>query len=377
MKNLIFILSILFFSCSTPPERSEAFVIEYEKTPDANFFEIFDFANARLVCPGARDSIYLSHKLVMAFGKDFIAALDKAQEQVFLFDMQGNFLRRIGMPGNGPGEYNRPSYIQIDQDDQALDVRCNDGLTVMSYGLDGSFARSFEPPVDANSFARVNSDLYYFYSGHENPNLDFRLHRCNTTTVLDSYLPLKSKAFELSEQSFFSSGNEGFFREPFIPEVYQYDSEGIRAFLRVDFGDAGITKEMLENVQDPYVFFSGIMDKGFSTIVSVFKGTDLAVLSTNHQSNQGRDQTYIVVNTSEKTTVKSVFSNLYDVFVEEDIFRAELVHVDSDEQAFFLIDSGFLEKLMDASIIQLPDNSCFEYNENPFLVVVPIGVTAP
>jgi hypothetical protein len=372
MKNLFFILSILFFSCSTPPERSEAFVIEYETTPDADFFEIFDFTNASLLCLGAGDDIYLGYNLEMAFGEDVIVALDKAQDQVFLFDMQGNFLRLIGMSGNGPGEYNRPRFIQIDQEERAIDVLCNDGRTVMTYGLDGRFIRSFEPPVNARSFARVNSNLYYFYSGHDNPNSDFRLHSSDTDMVLDSYLPLTSKAFELEEQSFYAVGNEGFFREAFIPEVYLYDSEGIHAFLRVDFGEAGITKDMLANVQDPFVFFSRIMDKGFATIVSAFKGKDLAVLTTNHQSNRGRDLTYIVVNTSENKTVKSVFSNLYDVFVEEDIFRAELVHVDSNDQAFFLIDSGFLEKLMDASIIQLPVNSCFEYNENPFLVVVPV-----
>ncbi len=380
MKNVIFILSILLFSCASPPEPSDAFfVIEYEKTSEADFFEIFDFANARLVCLGAGDDIYLGYNLEMAFGKDFILALDKAQDQVFLFDMQGNFLRLIGMPGNGPGEYNRPSYIQIDQEEQAIDVLCNNGRTVMTYGLDGSYTRSFEPPVLANGFARVNSNLYYFYSGYDIPDSDsdYRLHRCNTDKVLDSYLPLKSKAFDPGGQNFFSSGNEGLFCEALIPEVYQYDAEGIRDFLRIDFGDASITRQMLEDVQDPFVFFSRIMDNGFAFIISAFKGADLAVLSTSHQSNQGRDQTYIVVNTSDNTIAKSVFTNLYDVFEEEDIFNAELVHVDSNEQAFFLVDPGFLQKLIDASIIQLPDNSCFEYNENPFLVVAPIGVKTP
>lgn len=49
--------------------------------------------------------------------KNNIFVLDSEEKMIFLFNEEGKFLKKIGRPGQGPGEFGRPSSIYIDSKD--------------------------------------------------------------------------------------------------------------------------------------------------------------------------------------------------------------------------------------------------------------------
>ncbi len=59
----------------------------------------------------------------------FILVSDFMKNSVFLYSPDGDFIRRIGGPGNGPGEFTRPSGIAFYPDGSFL-VHDSDGLTL-------------------------------------------------------------------------------------------------------------------------------------------------------------------------------------------------------------------------------------------------------
>lgn len=69
----------------------------------------------------------------------YVATVD----QVKLFDSDGRFIRNIGAPGNGPGEYNVVGDIAVDRTDNSLFLINILGRKVMHFGLDGNFINDF------------------------------------------------------------------------------------------------------------------------------------------------------------------------------------------------------------------------------------------
>ena len=67
---------------------------------------------------------------------------DEAQQRIFIFDKQGEFLSKWGVSGTGDGEFDRPAGIAFDRDENLLVV---DGLNnrVQRYTKDGSFLGSW------------------------------------------------------------------------------------------------------------------------------------------------------------------------------------------------------------------------------------------
>lgn len=64
-------------------------------------------------------------------------------DQVRLFDTDGRFVRNIGAPGNGPGEYNVVGDIAVDRSDNSLFLINILGRKVMHFGIDGALINDF------------------------------------------------------------------------------------------------------------------------------------------------------------------------------------------------------------------------------------------
>ncbi|MFC1556297.1 6-bladed beta-propeller [candidate division KSB1 bacterium] len=99
----LILLIFLIVNCSTPGnDVSEPEVVTYS-------YETFVEADYTFLDEG------LHHPIMMKqLTDDNLAVLDKGNSCVYMFSESGEFIRKIGKRGNGPGELGRPYWMDID-----------------------------------------------------------------------------------------------------------------------------------------------------------------------------------------------------------------------------------------------------------------------
>lgn len=123
MKNkIIVVFAILFLlPCISkslcqedPAKRWKEWLNEFPLPEDAIELELrFSFPSEELELGG----IYLANVLRMSKDKDGNIYLgDLKLHQVFVFDSQGKFIRKVGRPGEGPGDFFLPAVIMTSND---------------------------------------------------------------------------------------------------------------------------------------------------------------------------------------------------------------------------------------------------------------------
>ena len=89
---------------------------------------------------GEREYTFSSIAGVDADGEGNVYVLDDADALVKVFDGHGNFLRAIGRKGQGPGETERPEFVEITPQDEVF-VYDYASFRVVFYSRDGVFLR--------------------------------------------------------------------------------------------------------------------------------------------------------------------------------------------------------------------------------------------
>lgn len=67
---------------------------------------------------------------------------DQKHKQIFMFDKKGNFIKRIGRAGQGPGEFGNPFCMTTTSD--SIIVADNNNRRIQYYDFDGNFIRQFK-----------------------------------------------------------------------------------------------------------------------------------------------------------------------------------------------------------------------------------------
>ncbi len=153
--NLLVISSaaLLMASCGTKSSgggESVEIVFDYDKNYPQSELTLSDVADVEYIQIGTADDFLMSGS-VNAKGKETYVSdnfiLKKDMNQLYMFDRQGNPIRKIGRQGNGPGEYN---YLQtfVGVDEAADEVFIHGGQQkILVYGLDGTFKRALEMEI--------------------------------------------------------------------------------------------------------------------------------------------------------------------------------------------------------------------------------------
>lgn len=82
---------------------------------------------------------------------------------LFLFDLNGKFIRKIGKTGKGPGEYLQITCIQFDEENNQILVKSSGKEKIIRYSMDGSFSEGISIGRDTyfgfyNSFVFSHTD---------------------------------------------------------------------------------------------------------------------------------------------------------------------------------------------------------------------------
>jgi len=352
-------------------EKSKTFVIDYHTGKKIHFEDYFELEKMTYVFFDDDNSLFLSDDLQLEFTGKYFFILDKGYAQLYRFDNNGALINKIGRSGQGPAEYYNPGFFSVDTQNEAVDILSDNGSTIMTFNFEGDYLKKFSTPFIVTSFDRLNSNLYFYYSGYFNSPNFHRLHRADTIQILESYLPLKTQAFDMIEMNFTPKADYGYFRETFFPSVYKYDKNGIEEFLKLDFGNYEITKEELERVSDPFEFFEKIGSDGFCSTVSLRAGNDFFCVVTLKQGSGGTRVSHFYVNIAD-STYKRVISNASQEATNDFFSQLRPVHIDLEGSVWFLTNpldlKSFLESRTELSLGYAIPEDYF----NPLLIVLPL-----
>lgn len=371
---IILVIGLFLQSCNQNYKTqtdADSILIDYHTKSIIGFEKFFDFSNSSLIILGGIDSIILSSRLEVIVAENDIFILDALSKQLFRFDSNGQFSNFVGRPGSGPGEYNNATFFQVDGKTETVDVLCNSGSTIKTYGYEGEYLKSFVTPIIATSFARINNNKYFFYTGYYGCPEHYRLHLADTTKILKSFLQLKTLAFDAIEPNFSSFGESGYFRELFLPSVYLYNENGIQEVFRFNFGGFEVSGKQLQQVKDPVDFLNESLQRGFCSTIGAFKGQNWACVLITQQEKEIAKLSHFYINLSDSSYFK-VVNNRRDAIFESFFYNFRLIHIDSSDYAYFLIDPLELNEFFNSH----KTNLRFHYDSqkrNPALLKVPLS----
>lgn len=160
------VIVLLGVSCADPkpsPQNSSCIVIDLDQLVQADslkFSQMFDSAWIIPLDTAVQAIIGEIRKVTIEDG--FIFILDASiAKTVYMFDRQGNFIRKIGNPGNGRGEYISPVDIAVDKANKRIFVldRRVQRIHIYNY-MTGEHLSSIAIPFFSNNLLYYQNALY-------------------------------------------------------------------------------------------------------------------------------------------------------------------------------------------------------------------------
>lgn len=377
MRNLTLLLiagllCIAMVNCKEPAKlntnRSFEISLSTNKTPEVEFTSFFDFDSITLIQLEYNDSLILSNDLFISMQSESIVVYDAMTTQLYHFDSNGKFVNRIASAGASYNEYANVQDVQVDTCAQTIDVLCSSGNTIKTFDFNGNFIRDFKTPVNAGSFAKVKDNLYFLYSGFSQSVNNYRVHLCDTQKVIKSFLPLKTRAFDFTERNFKQHGEIGYFRELLMPNIFKYDSTGVKGYIEIDFGKGTITEGDLEKVNDPFSFFEKVSNKGFYSTFDFDQNNNIAVIRTEYQKGGDMHVFDLFVDLTDQTTTKVIPDNSG---IGELMSAMTLIGISNNNTLYYSASPILLKNLLSKDIEGIPE-PIFAPLGNPIIFTAPL-----
>lgn len=184
---------------------------------------------------------------------DKIFILDSRPKSILVFDLEGSFIKRIGSPGNGPGEYNYITDFDILEGELSLiDMVLK---KIITYDLNGNLIQDLKLPSGLNcmKLAKIDNGDFLVQLLPPPGSSGYALAQINRKgEVVDKYLRSTSVHFRwnLSNSNEFFRASDGSIR--FIPGygkvIYTYHNGKIEPFIEVNPSEEVMSHEQFKKV---------------------------------------------------------------------------------------------------------------------------------
>ena len=159
---------------------------------------------------------------------DTLFVLDKLQNEVFMFDMMGRFLKRLDKHGEGPDEFISPMDMKVNRFTGNLEILSVEG-NIMIYKNDFSefIGRIKLPTHHVHSYHHVSPDVYALYFDNR------KVHSLNFYSVSEnrivgsawSPLPAFCMTGFLAMDPFFVHGDELYLYQGYDGNIFRLNEE--------------------------------------------------------------------------------------------------------------------------------------------------------
>ena len=313
---------ILFFSCSvnsgqTIERKEKGLVIDLDNTKintEDYFLYSSIYKNTKTIVLETNESSIIGIMKKMRVYDPYIIVLDSySAKSVFIFDMNGHFIRKIGQVGSGPGEYIQPSDFAVDKEGKViyvLDSRLN---KINKYDLtNGKFIHSiqFEKDVRSYNIEFVGGKLFadaYFYK-HSDSNYLIRIVQEPSGKIDGHFLNVKEYGKGISNISnvhnnvfYLRENGNAAFVQPLMDQIIEISNESVFSVFEIKSKDV-LTSEIIskEIEKDPnfkmlnfinynkYFHLCDFVEYGNHIQFNYQIGTQLKMILYNKQSHEVR-----------------------------------------------------------------------------------------
>jgi len=155
MKNvrLLCLLLVLLYSCNSNKQRfnDNTFTIDFKLEQNSMCSDILETVFLKLE---TNEDCFIDKTIVqLEFASDKLFVLTGGVRDIFVFDLSGRFIARIGAKGRGPGEYIVPMSFSIDYQRDVISVVDMGQQKIVNYDLnDFSFVSEWKINYDSSCF---------------------------------------------------------------------------------------------------------------------------------------------------------------------------------------------------------------------------------
>jgi hypothetical protein len=259
-------------------ERLNITKITINKIPELKILSYSDlFDSIRLIKLETKKESLIGRIDKILFYNNFYLILDMVQSKaVFQFDDEGNFLRKIGQKGKGPGEFLEPYDIAIDQFSNKIIIYS--GRKLLFYDFQGNYIEEIKLDYGLRSFSVLDKDIfaYYFdYKKGENPKTSkFNLLLVNKKgKILNRAFDAKENIYpSLGSRSFFNVSNDKLLVSPSYSNIlYRVDIESIIPNYCIDFDKYTIPREFVLSSKSDIIFYKELKKSNYAFLRDFFE----------------------------------------------------------------------------------------------------------
>lgn len=228
------------------------------------------FSKAKVIVLETTPKSLIGRISKMVTSDSLLFLLDKTAKELILFDKEGNFVRRVGQVGKGPGEFASISDFTVDLDNRMIYVLDQTTQRILQYDFGGHFVASIQ--LDGSRVRSFNLQyckgvLYCdaFFAKHSEQN--YLLRKIDFQTGIEQERLLNVRYNKNWEHLFFL-GSEPFHSESFdVPKyiplfsdtVFSIEQAQLKPYLVLKSKDL-ITSDLLASLGgDPDETFLKLM----------------------------------------------------------------------------------------------------------------------
>gem|GEM_PF-5057403 len=354
---------------------SNAIVINLEDVLDNELCIISDLAyDVKIIPLETTESSIVGDIEQLVFGNQFVYLLDRINNNVLIFDINGSFVKNIAR-GSGPGEVDRVIDIMFNKYDNHLYIYHHSGINV--YSEDGTFW-GYKPflslvtdimPTNHGGYLAVASEM-------QNGSGKYSFYEIDSTFDIKRYLivdPVFKPEWGISHYIQYSAENnqELLISRPFDNRIFSYhsDDNSIHIKYNFDFGSKALDCSSMSNSIDYETLFKLLEDNSKYSFSGSFFETDNYVCAYLRKGEIYISELFYNKHT---TKIRCGYSRYVDIpnsgFVTG-VYDNHFVKVLTPES--FCNDSVFLSRIKNSSLIISEDKEKLlssSFDDNPLLV---------
>lgn len=249
----ILILIVLLPSCRESRQKAVTpaeIVAKVDVSESDKGFDVCQIANLEKVIPLETVGDALIGEIdKLEMDDSHIVILDKRMRTVWLFGIDGKFIRKIGRLGNGPKEYVSLDDMCFDKENGTVWIWDRVKQVMLEYDLTGELLKEVATGFSSNVFAKTNEGFWLYYSYLKNPDN-------NSLILVNEEMDHLVKGFFATKETFPVSLSSGFtswagkeyFYFPLSNVLYSLDGTEARPYIEFDFGERTLPYSKIVNM---------------------------------------------------------------------------------------------------------------------------------
>lgn len=368
----ILIVFLLLTSCNEvniDDNNIEIIKVEHSDAEIINHIDFFENVEYTILETSQNSIIHNIDRLY--FFEDEIFILDKKQKTIFVFALDGRYIRKIGRIGRGPEEHMQIGDFSIDEENKEIIASMEIPKMVYRYDLSGNFINSFK--VNDCYGAHVSVIGHKIVLAGVNEKLKYVIHEYDKFTGVF----LKS-TFEKCRNSYnypmisgmkptLVKSNRSYFNQPLDRTVIFLDDEVNKSKYLIDFGKGNLPN-CINNELINFDIIGYCFKNNYKTLINGFRENDTYIFFRFEPIS------FVLYNKETKDT--KVFSqiedsnigvSIYDIFPHDGSFNG----IVSIMEPMRII---FRAELLERSNIEISDSVLYQLrdlvseSDNPILL---------